>query len=244
MPDGLNTIKRITNKSKETACALCGAQLGFISHTLQTGEVICADCCMLFKRQKGPFASPRQYTLAEVRFSITGGLCAQPRQTSEPTGRNCTPDGGTIIAQYCGSCGRQNTPEGDFCLDCGARLDPANTTVAVESRHSRGLAYVGTLVASIPTAALWFAIGVLLTMTVFLAIFGIPIMFAAILAPIIFPIIAALLPNRTISLVGNCPWCQSRMRSFPQSANTEPRGITCPVCQNRVVLRDNRFIRV
>lgn len=75
--------------------------------------------------------------------------------------------------------------------------------------------------------------GVLLSATGIGMILGIPLIIAGIVAPFLYSIMG--LAGRK----GKCPFCDFEVKSpIAQDA------MNCPICKNRIIIRDNKFIRL
>ncbi len=82
---------------------------------------------------------------------------------------------------------------------------------------------------SLATSGCLFMVGVLLTATGVGAIIGLPMIIAAFLAPFL----------GFTWIKGACPYCGSQVSTMGTQ-----KGVTCPACKKRIVIRNKKFIRV
>lgn len=82
-------------------------------------------------------------------------------------------------------------------------------------------------------AAVGISIGILLCFIPFVGFIG----YFFILVGILFPFVAPFLDWTT--LTGGCPWCGAEV-----NCDASKKGVDCPVCKNRIVIKDKRFIKI
>lgn len=138
----------------------------------------------------------------------------------------------------CSKCGAPIDAPWKFCPLCGtAILHETITAAAPEAQPTpaekapvKG-AFTGLLfgMLAVPILAI---VGTMLCLTGLGAFLGVPMIIAAILAPLLGPMIGI------GALHGTCPWCGIRIHSII----TVPE-FYCHACSNRVVIENHKFLR-
>ncbi|MHB9070956.1 MAG: hypothetical protein ACYC54_11390 [Sedimentisphaerales bacterium] len=90
----------------------------------------------------------------------------------------------------------------------------------------------GCASALVPSGCL-ISLGAILCFTGIGAIIGIPLIIIALLAPFFGGLLG--LGARKCK----CPWCETQISSFMTS-----KGIDCPACKKRIVIKGKKFIKV
>jgi predicted amidophosphoribosyltransferase len=136
---------------------------------------------------------------------------------------------------HCGKCGAQLEPAWSFCPLCGTAKTQEALTPAVpgaaEKAPVRG-AFSGLALGMI-AAPILIIVGTMLCLTGLGAFLGIPMIIAAIFAPVLGPAIGF------GALKGKCPWCNA-----PVSSIRSMQSFDCDTCKQRIVVRLGRFVRV
>jgi hypothetical protein len=138
---------------------------------------------------------------------------------------------------FCRYCQNLCADDAQFCSKCGQSLRPAplpvvpmQATPIIETneriRAGEGCGF-GMLI-GIP----FILIGGLLCLTVIGALIGIPMILVGFTSPLWLPFC------RTKMLHGRCPYCTEEMQAEPTM-----KGITCPACKQRSLIRNGMFIR-
>ena len=137
----------------------------------------------------------------------------------------------------CSKCGAQMTATWKFCPHCGTATKeappvavPAPGEALTERAPVRG-AFGGLLfgMLAVPILAI---VGTMLCLTGLGAILGVPMIVAAILAPVLGPMIGI------GALNGNCPWCGVRIHSLI----TGPE-FYCHACSKKIAVKNRQFHR-
>ncbi len=103
-----------------------------------------------------------------------------------------------------------------------------NNTEPIEKGHK-----VGCSSSVIGPAGILIFIGILLSATGIGMLIGIPLIIAGLIVPFFYSV-AALAGRK-----GNCPYCDFEVESpIAQDA------MNCPVCKNRIIIKNNKFIRL
>lgn len=134
------------------------------------------------------------------------------------------------MERHCSKCGAQLDTQWNFCPHCGGviageRLMPVEPEKP-EPNPAPG-AFTGLYFGIIAVPVL-VVVGGLLCLTGLGAILGIPMIVAAVLAPLIGPMFG-MRAHR-----GKCPHCGTRVTDIDTMENRE-----CPVCNKRFSLRDH-----
>jgi hypothetical protein len=141
------------------------------------------------------------------------------------------------MSGFCPKCGKELASAARFCAVCGeantrvAGQNPVQSQTEIKSAKGQGTA-LGCLTGWGVSGCL-VPVGVLLCFTGIGAIIGIPILIAGLAALVIGPLLG--LGTKK----GKCPWCGSVVMSAFGS-----RGFDCPVCKNRIVVRNTQFIKI
>src|ERR1035438_8397569 len=134
----------------------------------------------------------------------------------------------------CPRCHLENPPSAERC-DCGysfaKRSSPPRSQTQAVSAKGQG-ALQGCL-AGWGVSGCLIPLGILLCFTGIGAIVGVPVILAGLLAPVLGPLLGL------GALKGRCPWCGTVVTSA-----TAAKGIDCPACKKRIVIRDKRFIKI
>ena len=129
----------------------------------------------------------------------------------------------------CSSCSAPTELEWKFCPHCGTaaavetRADiPRQTDPEVHEKSSLPGAFTGLLfgMLAVPILAI---VGTMLCLTGLGAILGVPMIMAAILAPLLGPMVGL------GALKGKCPWCAIPVRS--RSTSQDRSGTRCGSCR-------------
>ena len=137
------------------------------------------------------------------------------------------------MEKSCSQCSLTLESAWSFCPRCGAEtpLDtPAVTARESEKAPVRG-AYGGLLLGLLVVPVLMIP-GTLMCLTGLGAFLGVPMIVAAILAPLMGPLFGFGV------LKGKCPWCGSTVTSFG-SAKT----LYCHACSQRIAITQSRFVQ-
>jgi len=137
----------------------------------------------------------------------------------------------------CSKCGAQIAAPWKFCPLCGtaAQLEPPAVPpepvgTQAEKAPVRD-AFAGLLfgMLAVPVLAI---VGTMLCLTGLGAFLGVPMILAAILSPVLGPMIGI------GALRGSCPWCGVRIHSL--IAGTE---FYCHGCSKKIVVKNRQFLR-
>jgi DNA-directed RNA polymerase subunit RPC12/RpoP len=90
----------------------------------------------------------------------------------------------------------------------------------------------GGLLMGLLTAPILIIFGTLLCLTGLGAILGVPLILGAIFAPLLGPMIGL------GALKGECPWCGASL-----GAITSKQSFDCSHCNQRVLIRNRKFVR-
>lgn len=144
-----------------------------------------------------------------------------------------------MMRANCLKCGASMTPAWKFCPLCGTAATPEPETAAsaevvpaaVEKAPMKG-AFTGLLFGMlvVPILAI---VGTMLCLTGLGAFLGVPMIAAAILSPLLGPMIGI------GALHGDCPWCGARIHSVIRV----PRFF-CHACSKPILIKDRKFIPV
>ena len=140
----------------------------------------------------------------------------------------------TAHFKVCSSCGEQVRVVDPRCWKCHSREFKGSEGEAKDSGAlmKAGGAALGCGM-SIWISTFMILGGLALSATGIGAIVGIPLILSAILFPFISPFIGA----RLVRLTGPCPYCGT-------SVTGGMVGFNCHACKKRIVVKNNRFIRV
>jgi DNA-directed RNA polymerase subunit RPC12/RpoP len=136
----------------------------------------------------------------------------------------------------CLKCGTHVSAPWKFCPACGTRLAQETHPEAiphqsVKSTIEGGFAGLYLGIIAVPILAI---VGTLLCLTGLGAIVGVPMIAAAIVAPLLGPMIGL------GTLRGKCPWCGTAVSNI----TSHPQGFYCHACSKRMAVEDRKFVRV
>ena len=141
------------------------------------------------------------------------------------------------MSTFCSKCYAQVEEPWKFCPLCGTfvPLNPApaaapqTTPGATQKAPAKG-AFTGLLfgMLAVPILAI---VGAMLCLTGLGAILGVPMIVAAIFAPLLGPMIGI------GALHGDCPWCGTRIHSMIRVP-----VFYCHACSKRILIKDRKFI--
>jgi DNA-directed RNA polymerase subunit RPC12/RpoP len=103
-----------------------------------------------------------------------------------------------------------------------------------ETKNDKVNGFFMGIPAGIITAIIFILVGFLLCLTGIGAIIGVPLIIGGIASPFIGPVAVGL-----TSIKGKCPYCESEVQ-----ASSMDKGVTCPACKKRIVIRDKKFYKV
>jgi len=142
--------------------------------------------------------------------------------------------------EQCSKCGSRLSSPWKFCPHCGSTITQKESVVeAAEILPPAGAekapvqgAFTGLLfgMLAIPILVI---VGTLLCLTGLGAILGIPMIAAAVFAPLLGPMAGIGL------LKGKCPWCGAPVTDILHS-----KGFECHTCGQGIAVRNRQFVRV
>jgi len=136
----------------------------------------------------------------------------------------------------CSRCGMKLESAWKFCPDCGAagKQESVNMKKVEPVEHEKAPvqgAFSGLLFGMI-VAPMLLIVGTLLCLTGLGAILGIPMILAAVLSPLLGPMIGI------GTLKGKCPWCGTAVNSVEHA-----KDFTCLECSQRIAIRQREFVK-
>jgi DNA-directed RNA polymerase subunit RPC12/RpoP len=135
---------------------------------------------------------------------------------------------------HCLKCGAQLESPWSFCPHCGAASARETHVKSVPEEHEKAPvqgAFSGLLFGMLAVPIL-IIVGTMLCLTGLGAILGIPLIIAAVFAPLLGPMVGF------GALKGKCPWCGTWVSSI---ANAKDFG--CQVCSKRIAIKHREFVR-
>jgi ribosomal protein S27AE len=121
-----------------------------------------------------------------------------------------------------------------FCPDCGAASKHEAVKAIEPVEHEKAPvqgAFSGLLFGMI-VAPMLLIVGTLLCLTGLGAILGVPMILAAILSPLMGPMIGI------GTLKGSCPWCGTAVNGVEHA-----KDFTCIACSQRIAIRHREFVK-
>ena len=146
--------------------------------------------------------------------------------------------------RLCPKCGMQFEAAWKFCPQCGTAIAPETPAPSVpaevvkaeaspvEIEHAPMEGPFGGLLLGMLAAPILIIVGTLLCLTGLGAFLGVPMILAAIFAPLLGPLIGF------GALKGKCPWCGS-----PVSSVTGPKVFYCLACNQGISIKNRKFVR-
>lgn len=138
------------------------------------------------------------------------------------------------MKSFCRHCGAElplSAPR--FCSACGAATAVPGTPAETETKSAKAEGAATGCLASWGPAGCLFLIGVLLCLTGVGAFVGVPLIIVALLLPFLGTLMGL------GAVKGECPWC-----GMPVVGASAAKGIDCPACKKRIVIKDRKFIRI
>jgi DNA-directed RNA polymerase subunit RPC12/RpoP len=136
----------------------------------------------------------------------------------------------------CLKCGAHVSAPWKFCPACGTHLAQETKLGATPHQSAKstiegGFAGLYFGIIAVPMLAI---VGTLLCLTGLGAILGIPMIVAAVFAPLLGPMVGL------GTLRGKCPWCGTAVSNI----TSHPQGFYCHACSHRMAVEDRKFVRV
>jgi len=134
----------------------------------------------------------------------------------------------------CPKCAAQLDARWNFCPHCGAShlTETPTPSVAPLTQRAPVEGAFGGLLFGLLAAPILIVLGTLLCLTGLGAFLGIPLILAAVFAPVLGPLVGL------GALRGKCPWCGA-----PVSAISSKQSFDCSACSQRIVIRKGKFAR-
>jgi DNA-directed RNA polymerase subunit RPC12/RpoP len=135
---------------------------------------------------------------------------------------------------HCSKCEAHLELPWKFCPHCGAASIHETQKKAELEEHERAPvegAFGGLLYGMLAVPIL-IIVGTLLCLTGLGAILGIPMILAAVFAPLLGPMIGL------GALKGKCPWCGSAVNSIANE-----KDFACRACSKRIAIKHREFVR-
>lgn len=132
---------------------------------------------------------------------------------------------------HCSKCGAQLDTQWKFCPHCGGSMSGTakrDEHEAPEKNPAPGA--FGGLLLGVLAVPILVIVGGMLCLTGLGAILGIPMIVAAVLAPLLGPMFG-MRAHR-----GKCPWCGTEVTDLNDTESRE-----CPVCDRRFSLKDREI---
>jgi len=144
--------------------------------------------------------------------------------------------GGSQMEGLCPKCATAVAQSWSFCPHCGAAIaaEPGKTSLPPVHEHEKAPSqgpFAGLLFGVLVVPIL-IIVGTMLCLTGLGAIAGVPMILAAVLAPLLGPLIGF------GALRGKCPWCGAQVSSINGA-----KSFYCHACSGAVVLRNREFLK-
>jgi len=135
----------------------------------------------------------------------------------------------------CSKCGMKLESAWKFCPGCGAKgaVEARKKIVPVEHEKAPVQGAFSGLLFGMIIAPILLIVGTLLCLTGLGAILGIPMILAAVLSPLLGPMIGI------GTLKGKCPWCGTAVNSVEDAT----KDFTCLACSQRIAIRHREFVK-
>ena len=134
----------------------------------------------------------------------------------------------------CSRCGKQVSKLWSFCPHCAAAIAPVSQVHRerpapehVPARSAFSGLYIGLIASPILVI-----VGTMLCLTGLGAFLGVPMIIAAVFAPLAGPMLG--MGERKV----RCPSCQTRMFSIPNA-----KGHECPVCNKKFAVEEHGLVQ-
>jgi DNA-directed RNA polymerase subunit RPC12/RpoP len=136
---------------------------------------------------------------------------------------------------HCSKCGMKLESRWKFCPDCGAasNLEPVKKSEPQEHEKAPVQGAFSGLLFGMIIAPILLIVGTLLCLTGLGAILGIPMILAAVLSPLLGPMIGI------GTLKGKCPWCGTAVNSVEGAT----KDFACLACSQRIAIRHREFVK-
>lgn len=133
----------------------------------------------------------------------------------------------------CSKCGMHLAMPWSFCPHCGSgvRRETGQKLASVAPEHSSASGGFGGLLFGVLVAPVLVIVGTLLCLTGLGAFLGVPMIIAAVVAPLAGPLLGMNAHK------GNCPWCGTAVSSM-----ADPESYDCPTCNKKFAIRDHRTV--
>ena len=145
---------------------------------------------------------------------------------------------------YCGKCGNKIIDGDSFCRNCGAKVD-SNTDVKIQDENDKStvLDENNYTIAQKESGILitFKVIGLiaLSEVTALMHFIGSPPAFLTASSVIIgFWVVILLIALSNKSLIGDCPYCKTKVKSANKA------GFICPRCRKNVAVNGNKFMKI
>lgn len=134
---------------------------------------------------------------------------------------------------HCSKCGVPMEPPWKFCPHCGgARVQEVQAKAELEpAEKSSAPGAFGGLLFGMLAVPILVIVGTMLCLTGLGAVLGIPMILAAVLAPLLGPMIGL------GALKGKCPWCGIAVTSVANK-----KDLDCHGCGKRIAIKHREFV--
>jgi DNA-directed RNA polymerase subunit RPC12/RpoP len=142
--------------------------------------------------------------------------------------------GGSQMERSCLKCATELAPSWSFCPHCGAAIaaEPGHKPLPAEHEKAPSQGPFAGLLFGVLVVPILIVVGTMLCLTGLGAIAGVPMILAAVLAPLLGPMIGF------GALRGKCPWCGVQVSSINGS-----KSFYCHACSKGVEVKNREFLK-